>query len=65
MRGVLLLDGPVGKRPAALLVGFSDYLLSTREVCCKAYFMIYHAWLLHQRLVLEGSKARRGEESDR
>lgn len=28
----------------------------------QAYFMIVHAWLLHQRLVLEGSKAKRLDE---
>ncbi|CAE8621631.1 unnamed protein product, partial [Polarella glacialis] len=28
----------------------------------QAYFMILHAWLLHQRLVLEGSKAKRLDE---
>eukprot|EP00441_Pelagodinium_beii_P033794 CAMPEP_0197638312 /NCGR_PEP_ID=MMETSP1338-20131121/13282_1 /TAXON_ID=43686 ORGANISM="Pelagodinium beii, Strain RCC1491" /NCGR_SAMPLE_ID=MMETSP1338 /ASSEMBLY_ACC=CAM_ASM_000754 /LENGTH=295 /DNA_ID=CAMNT_0043210865 /DNA_START=53 /DNA_END=936 /DNA_ORIENTATION=- len=28
----------------------------------QAYFMILHAWLLHQRLVLEGSKAKKQDE---
>eukprot|EP00931_Biecheleriopsis_adriatica_P029908 TRINITY_DN17683_c0_g1_i2.p1 TRINITY_DN17683_c0_g1~~TRINITY_DN17683_c0_g1_i2.p1 ORF type:complete len:342 (-),score=79.28 TRINITY_DN17683_c0_g1_i2:92-1063(-) len=28
----------------------------------QAYFMILHAWLLHQRLVLEGSKAKKIDE---
>lgn len=28
----------------------------------QVYFMIVHAWLLHQRLVLEGSKAKRLDE---
>jgi len=28
----------------------------------QVYFMIIHAWLLHQRLVLEGSKAKRLDE---
>lgn len=28
----------------------------------QVYFMILHAWLLHQRLVLEGSKAKRLDE---
>lgn len=31
----------------------SDFISTWAE----AYFMILHAWLLHQRLVLEGSKA--------
>ena len=31
--------------------------MGNRVILVQSYFMILHAWLIHQRLVLEGSKA--------